>query len=162
MTSLAPNSFDSRQLQSEIENIKKMRQNYGAEWLLSTSSLLIPATTTTVSGSKAKSTSNESERTGKEPESTVVNEISDSEERTGSIIDSFAVYRSIEFSVLDLNMGDQDERKGALEEDNQTKTICILSVTENCLVEKDETNSSVLCFNEIANLSDIKTSTKTK
>ena len=33
-------SFDSRALQSEIEHLKRMRQNYGTDWLLSTPNML--------------------------------------------------------------------------------------------------------------------------
>lgn len=171
-------SFDSRKLQSEIENMKKMRQNYGTDWLLSTSSLLEKApqqskskdkqSTTTTTTTNASSTGHSCNN----KPSQIIDENADDDDdhelaaRVGTILESFAVYRSIEFSVLDLMSsepdGDQHEAVGSSADEDATRTVCILSIGERCLVEKDEANAKVLCLNEIANLSDIKLSIDSK
>lgn len=152
-----------------------MRQNYGTDWLLSTSSLINEA-------SRPPDHDQEQDKSP-QPEAVVVTSVkldADSKataeldmNRIGKIVESFAAYRYIEFSILDLNVserqgerqmqqGDEHSLRRCDDEEDETKTICILSVSERCLVEKDETNSTVLCINEIANLSDIKFSTDSK
>lgn len=154
-------SFDSRKLQSEIENMKKMRQNYGTDWLLSTSSLLEKAPQQ--SKSKDKQSTNATGQSSNNKPNQMNEENDDDDElatRVGNILESFAVYRSIEFSVLDLMSSepgeDHQEAAGSSADEDVTRTVCILSIGERCLVEKDEANAKVLCLNEIANLSDIK------
>lgn len=149
-------SFDSRQLQNEIETIKKMRQNYGTDWLLSTANLFEkPMSETTPPADKEAS----APKRGNERMNELLDEkaAAENEIQVDDIVESFPVYRSIEFSVLDLNTGSVNENgneSGSGE--NSTKNVCILSVSEKYLVEKDETNSNNLYINEIAKLEHIK------
>lgn len=155
--------------------MKKMRQNYGTDWLLSSSSLLEkpPTTDTSQHSSKAMSSSSITEivssSEGRPSNNTKASSDDDDSTRIGNIIESFAVYRSIEFSVLDLASAktndDQEENNinnGDEVDEDATRTVCIFSIGERCLVEKDEANSTVFCVNEIANLSDIKLATDSK
>ena len=55
--------------------------------------------------------------------------------------------------------GDDDDNDYDASDDvqeDESKTICILSLSEKYLIERDEANSSVLCVNEFVQLSEIK------
>lgn len=152
-----------------------MRQNYGTDWLLSTSNLIEGAQSSIANETGREKSKIENNCGGGSGGVEKILESNQDRQKADDlselIIESFAVYRSIEFSVLDLNSHEQrDQRNGSAasnhydddDDENSTKTICILSVGEKCLIEKDETNSSVLCLNELVNLSDIKLSTESK
>ena len=172
-------SFDSRQLQDEIEHLKQMRQNYGTDWLLSTPNLIVK----NIQDSDAETTSSSSLPT-KDPRTANSGGFAAGLSEAG-VVESFAVYRSIEFSILGMNLGgdggrkkggarprrrspprdkDDEEEVDTEEEDpaevvdEEGKSMCILSVTEKCLVEKDETNTDVHCINELAALNEIRIS----
>lgn len=149
-------SFDSRKLQNEIETLNKMRLNYGTDWLLSSSNLIEAKNSLGVSPSASKTQQDQPESEAPKETTTTTTNSDDKNmetERTGVIVESFPVYRSIEFSVLDLKS--KPPETATSEPDDETKTICLLAISERCLIEKDETNSSVLCLNDLANLSQI-------
>lgn len=152
-------SFDSRVLQSEIENLKKMRQNYGPDWLLSMPNLI----------------ERDDSKKQQVPQQVVRPKLSNAEMPSASlsskldemsVIESFAVYRSVEIAILDLTVSEDvkkfsaaesvdEENGGEGEVEDEGRTLCILSLNETYLIEKDEANSSLLCVNEFVQLSEI-------
>lgn len=131
-----------------------MRLNYGTDWLLSSSNLIEAKNSPGVSPSASKTQQDQPEpEAPKETTTTNSDDKNMETERTGAIVESFPVYRSIEFSVLDLKTKPPETTTS--EPDEETKTICLLAISERCLIEKDETNSSVLFLNDLANLSQI-------
>jgi hypothetical protein len=138
--------YDPSKLQKEIENLKKMRQNYGTEWLLSAPTLATaqPVASTSLN---FKSTLNDSYQLKEETENELSKENANSSTdlkqlmKTCSIIESFPVYRSVQS-----HSGECD----------QAQVLSILSLNEKYLIEKDETNQLVLFSAEYAQLDDIQ------
>lgn len=137
--------YDPNKLQKEIESLKKMRQNYGTEWLLSAPTL---ATSQTVASTSLnfKSNLNDSYQLKEETENELNKETKNSSSdlkqfiKTCSIIESFPVYRSIQS-----DSGECD-----------AQILSILSLNEKYIIEKDETNQLILFSNEYAQLDDIQ------
>lgn len=138
--------YDPSKLQKEIENLKKMRQNYGTEWLLSAPTLATAQTVASTSLSFKSGNLNDSYQLKEETETELSKEMKNSSSdlkqfmKTCSIIESFPVYRSIQ--------SDSDEADAQI--------LSILSLNEKYLIEKDETNQLVLFSNEYAQLDDIQ------
>lgn len=146
-------SFDSNKVQNELANLKKMRQNYGTDWLLSTQTYLPKLATANTNNSNTQEAN-----LSKKDDTSIKN---NDDINMGIVIESFAVYRSIEASILDLNnfgeKADQaryNDADGESENDT-TRSICILNLTDEYLIEKDETNSNLLCFNRFTDLADM-------
>jgi hypothetical protein len=144
--------YDPNKLKQEIEMMKKMRQSYGTDWLLSTpnlnsnslninnsSNFLISSKTNTTQSNSNNQTLDENSKN-----KLSINEIN-------NVIDSFAVYRSIE-PISNSNLND-DQIENALD---SSIIICILSLTDLYIVEKDETNMELLSINKYSDLADIK------
>jgi hypothetical protein len=146
------NHYDPNKLKLEIEMMKKMRQSYGTDWLLSTSNLNSNSSNMNnslnlVFSSKTSIQANSNKL--------MLNTLDDNKQNKLSIddinnvIDSYAVYRSIEPISNNLN----DQADNALD---LSIIICILSLTDLYMVEKDETNLELLSINKYTDLSDIK------
>lgn len=107
-----------------------MRLNYGDDWLLSTPNLQlennIPETTEETT--KALDQNNQSQI-----ESSDKQDISD-------IVDSFVVCRTA------VKLGDSTE----------TTEPCIISLSENSLIEKDEMNIEMISLNYLSNIIEIQ------
>lgn len=131
--------YDPNNLQKELDNLKKMRQNYGTEWLLSAPSF--------VSASMKKSSSflnrNNAELTSPKLASL------DSSSQLAAQVDDQYLHETIEsFAVYKI----QDIGQASIEKAD--KKLCILSLNAKLLVERDETNVTLLNVKELANLSD--------
>jgi len=137
--------YDPSKLQKEIENLKKMRQNYGTEWLLSAPTLA-PGQTVASTSFNFKSNLNDSYQLKEETETELNKEKNNSSSdlkqflKSCPIIESFPVYRSIQ--------SDSDECDAQI--------LSILSLNEKYLIEKDETNQLVLFSSEYVQLDDIQ------
>ena len=109
-----------------------MRQNYGTDWLLSTPNLILNNNATIISNKK-----NEVSNLAVNPKETTkyTNKYNNIEIKNE--IETFAVYRSI----CDTNSGDFiiDDKK-----------LCILSLNDKYLIERDETNTEILNLEEIS------------
>ena len=139
-----PSSFkssaDYKKLQKEIESMKRMRQNYGIDWLLST-----PKLNTNLLNVK---------ELGKNENIDIVNPESDSNNRAtiGSDkeselytpIESYVIYRSLEND-------DTNDLENLIH-----KELSIVSMSDRCLLEKDETNTALLFVDEFSNMEDIQ------
>lgn len=139
-------SYDPQKLQQELENLKKMRQNYGTDWLLSA-----PSMNSREPNKKAENGSNEISITSSMDSSSItdksnvyINEISSDQIDKLRIIESYAVYVTA-LSCLDDNKPINE------------KNLCILSITDKYLIEKDETNSNVISVCEFNDLNEIFT-----
>jgi hypothetical protein len=186
--------YESSKLQVEIENMKKMRHNYGTDWLLSTPSLLdfnkqiLNDKMANISNNKDQerqrliSSNNDDSKTNSKSrydermehkrlinqnllkETTNMNEI--------KIMESFAVYRSFTFNSTFSNNNnntkgdnfdlefDLRSRSSANDKedtnDYNSVCLCIISLTENYMIEKDETNAEILSIDEYADLESIE------
>lgn len=140
------NDYESTKLQSEIENMKKMRTNYGTDWLLSTPNLLgvaLKSPNMPKKNSQDRFLFKKEKSLDRKEESS--HNLTDEEENL-SVLETFAVYRSFD---LDQSL-----------EENQC--LCILCVNDRYLIEKDETNSKILSLIEYSKLGDIEDMTKLK
>lgn len=127
--------YDSGKLQSEIENLKKMRQNYGTDWLLSTPNLVLNDIRQGFGIGKEKMMLDDLETCIAKTESLDI-------EDNLRVIESFPVY--------------------CIGEEGEETCLCILSIDEKHLIERDEANKKLLSLNEISNLADIIDLSKTK
>ena len=183
LLSTSVGDYDSSKLQTELENLKKMRQSYGTDWLLSTPSLL--EINKQLLNEKISSANSENKKRSltllnKDTDAAKVTKSSSSsltkltlnvnkqlEDKEIQILESFAVYRSVQskFSTNNTNINfelDFDVRssssKASHSDDghaNQGVSLCILSLSEKFLIEKDEINTNVLSINEYINLESI-------
>ncbi len=125
--------YESTKLQTEIENLKKMRLNYGTDWLLSTPKLQVNEQPVVAVGEK----SSEDSVAGVEQE--VGGESGSGRSSISNIVDSFVVYRS----EIGKKSGDEGVK------------MCILSLSESSVIEKDELNAEVLSVTQLAEVCDI-------
>ena len=132
--------YDPNKLQVEIENLKKMRQNYGTDWLLSTPNLIANVKIPEKLNAKKSEINPASIRA--DQASDYLNKLTIDE-----TIESYVVYKLVEFVFSNSETDKQ-------EEDNLE--LCILSLNERCVIERDETNTDVLALNEFINLEDIQ------
>ena len=117
-----------------------MRQNYGTDWLLSTPNLITNLKIPEKLNAKKSEINPTSIRA--DQASDYLNKLTIDE-----TIESYVVYKLIEFVFSN---GETDKQ----EEDNLE--LCILSLNERCIIERDETNTDVLALNEFINLEDIE------
>ena len=149
----ASNHYDPNKLRLEIEMMKKMRQSYGTDWLLSTPNLNANSSNINNSLNLINPSKSTIQPSPKNNLSTVSNNSTNNKlsiDEINNIIDSYAVYRSIEPISNNLN-DDQDENSL-----DSSIIICILSLTDLYIVEKDETNMELLSINKYTDLADVK------
>lgn len=144
--------YDSSKLQSELENLKKMRQNYGTEWLISTPSFveitkLMPAQRVVTEQTTNSTNENKQKEDSEIPPSLPV------EDTEQGVVESFAVYKSVLSNSSPMVVNFELD----LEEEASSKTImCFLTITERQLIEKDETNTQRIGANELSDLESIE------
>lgn len=147
------NEYESDKLQSEIENMKKMRQNYGTDWLLSAPNLQIGNVSETDAKSNKHNNDNDSDLSSIEPIDEKPEDDIDLDTRQqpnpnslrhsiSNIVESFVVYR-ITSTQADGNNSERTE-------------ICVVSLSDTCLIEKDELNAEILAINYLLELADIE------
>ncbi len=133
--------YESDKLQVEIENLKRMRQDYGTDWLLSTPNLLVNRIETLKENTdETVNIESSSECVASAVEKDLETKLADS-----NIIESFVVYRMIcvgDENIVDLN--------------DLIIKICIVSLNDKYLIEKDETDTEFLSVNQLADITDIK------
>ena len=108
--------YESNKLQSEIANMKQMRQSYGPDWLLSAPKLQVDnvSHTTTDKSNKDDSDASSIEAIDERPdEDNVLAKQKSSRATISNIIESFVVYRIIERT-----------------------DICVVSLSDTCIIEK--------------------------
>jgi len=136
--SMTSKSYESKTLQNDIENLKKLRMSYGADWLLTSPDLKNnfqeSSTTTKIALISENNLPKTSER--KEKESTLL-------QNFDNIIESFVIYRT--------TLTEESQMQTNLAISNDTEII-ILSLNEKYLLEKDELNTKVVYFDEYVNL----------
>ena len=133
--------YESNKLQIEIENLKRMRQDYGTDWLLSTPNLIIKSNPkeNTSDIKEAQFTADSTNGSNKTEEENIQNKL-----EILHVIDSFVVYRTLcENSDSDMDSTDLVTK------------VCILSLNESFLIEKDETDTEFLSINAFADFTDI-------
>ncbi len=136
--SMTSKSYESKTLQNDIENLKKLRMSYGADWLLTSPDLKNnfheSSTMTKIALISENNLPKTSER--KEKESTLL-------QNFDNIIESFVIYRT--------TLTEESQMQTNLAISNDTEII-ILSLNEKYLLEKDELNTKVVYFDEYVNL----------
>ena len=108
--------YESNKLQSEIANMKQMRQSYGPDWLLSAPKLQVDNVSHTTADKSNKDDSDASsiEAIDERPdEDNVLAKQKSSRATISNIIESFVVYRIIERT-----------------------DICVVSLSDTCIIEK--------------------------
>jgi hypothetical protein len=166
-------NYEPSKLQDELENLKKMRQNYGTDWLLSTPSLLDINKQLL---NEKMSGNNIIEESKDEVGSSVSNNIEvvvtgpDVKEivldTDIQIVEAYAVYRSMQSKAsennnsatnfeLEFDEAKSDKNSSIAGDDAHNVCLCIISLSEKLFIEKDETNTTVISANEFASLEDI-------
>jgi len=140
--------YESKKLQTEIENLKKMRLNYGTDWLLSTPKLIVNEQATEVVEPVDDNTApiecdKNIDDNGFE---------SNSGQSSINILDSFVVYRSEFRNAIGLNR----DLSGGHDNNNDKLKVCIISLSESSVIEKDEFNIEVLSIRHLSEVCDIK------
>ena len=111
-----------------------MRLNYGDDWLLSTPKLQLENSISKTVEETTETLDDQNEENNESQLDTIEHaEISE-------IVDSFVVCRTT------VKLGDSTE----------TTEPCIISLSKNSLIEKDEMNIEMISLNYLSNISDIK------
>ena len=171
--------YDSSKLQTELENLKKLRQNYGTDWLLSTPSLieinkqllnekiankldkhnnLNPPPRIEISKEEKSAATTSSSISKLATFDEMQNRIQLVESEL-NVLESFAVYLSIQTKTL-LEKNDNfelepDAKNNDSGEGLSNACLCIISLSDKYLIEKDETNSDTLHVSEYASMESI-------
>lgn len=114
-----------------------MRFDYGTDWLLSTPNLQVESIQ-----NEASNDLNQVKDMTEEKES-VTSDLSS----ISNIVDSFVVYRSKQ-NLISL------EHEFNVINENETK-MCIISLSETSVIEKDELNIEILSVNQLENLYEV-------
>ena len=148
-------AYDASKLKSELDQLKKIREDYGTEWLLSTQTLGSDAqydAATSIASSlqdkkpaafmfahaaaAAAAVKQQADEAGAEEVRSVL---------AAPIAESFVVYRS----TTTTTDHDHDDNDTAMTD------VCILSLSDVYLIEKDETNTELLAYHAFSSLTDI-------
>ena len=131
--------YESSKLQNELDTMKRMRQNHGDDWLLSTPNLVIKSTQEVKLNyiEDVFKTKSSIDKNILPIDKTLSKDLED-------IIESFVVYRFIE---------DNDEPNDKMKKTVTTdKKMCILSLSTKSLIEKDESNTIIFNLNEYSDI----------
>lgn len=145
-SSLLSNYLQPDKLQNELEYYKVMRQKYGTGWLS-----VLPNDSNNEQGIKVKSDEKLHEIVQNEINLDKI-QLNDS---NLNIMETYLVYKKVDISQIDQFLNTQTF-------DDEDTSVSILCLDERYLIEKDETNSTILAKYEYSNLSEILDLSKIK
>jgi hypothetical protein len=144
--------YDPNNLQKELENLKKMRQSYGTDWLLSTPNMMLKKEPNEQEQGSAATGAFSNFKVNRPAAATaaLLNRVNEDKSLNVSaslenVIESYAVYRLYN----QISIGGA----GVFNYENTIETkLRIISLNDKYLVERDETNTDVLNLYEFADL----------
>ena len=131
-------SYESKTLQNDIENLKKLRLNYGTDWLLTSPELKNSFKETIKSPPGYEKKFDNKSNLSEEKSFNRVSSSSKIGPETNNILDSFVIYRAF---------ADKEE---------SDDEVIILTLSESFLIEKDELNVKYLFSDLYTNLENIQ------